>query len=121
MIITEKLPRGFTMRHPVMDDLDAVAAFARCQDEKALGGWIHTLGVLRPWRRHGLGQALLYHAFAEFYRRGINNVYLGVDAQSLTGATRLYERAGMHVVRLFKAYEKELRAGKELSTQTVEG
>ncbi len=101
-------------------DGDQIAGFALCQDEKELGGWVHVLGVRRPWRRKGVGLALLHHAFAEFYRLGIRNVYLGVDAQSLTGATRLYERVGMHVVKEFKRYEKELRAGDELSTQFVE-
>ena len=97
-----------------------IAAFALCADEQESGGWVHVLGVRRPWRRKGLGLALLHHAFGEFYRRNIHNVYLGVDAQSLTGATRLYERAGMHVVRQSTTYEKELRPGKELSTQTIE-
>ncbi len=101
-------------------DGDEIAAFALCADEKESGGWVHVLGVRRPWRRKGLGLALLHHAFGEFYRRNIHTVYLGVDAQSLTGATRLYERAGMHVVRQYKNYEKELRAGKELSIQSVE-
>lgn len=101
-------------------DGDEIAAFALCANEKEAGGWVHVLGVRRPWRRKGIGLALLHHAFGEFYRRNIQNVYLGVDAQSLTGATRLYERAGMHVVRQYKNYEKELRAGKELSTQSVE-
>ncbi len=102
-------------------DGDEIAGFAICGDEQESGGWVHTLGVRRQWRRKGIGLALLYQAFAEFYRRGIHNVYLGVDAQSLTGATRLYERAGMYVVRRYNTYEKELRAGRELSTQTVEG
>ncbi len=101
-------------------DGDEIAALALCADEKESGGWVHVLGVRRPWRRKGIGLALLHHAFGEFYRRDIHTVYLGVDAQSLTGATRLYERAGMHVVRQSTAYEKELRAGKELTTQTVE-
>ena len=101
-------------------DGEEIAAFALCADEKESGGWVHVLGVRRPWRRRGLGQALLQHAFGKFYRRNIHNVYLGVDAQSLTGATRLYERVGMHVVRQYKNYEKELRAGKELSTRYVE-
>lgn len=101
-------------------DGDKIAAFAMCADEKESGGWVHVLGVRRPWRRKGIGLALLHHAFGKFYRRNIHNVYLGVDAQSLTGATRLYERAGMHVVRQYKNYEKELQAGKELSTQSVE-
>jgi mycothiol synthase len=82
-------------------------------------GWVDTLAVLRPWRRKGLGMALLLHSFGEFYQRGRRKVGLGVDSQNLTGATRLYERAGMHVARQYISYQKELRAGKELSTQTI--
>jgi hypothetical protein len=44
---------------------------------------------------------------------------LGVDSQNLTGATRLYERAGMHVALQHDTYEKELRPGVELSTQSI--
>lgn len=82
-------------------------------------GWVGQLAVLRPWRRKGLGMALLLHAFGEFYRRGVNKVGLGVDSQNLTGATRLYERAGMRVALQHDTYEKELRAGRELSTQSL--
>jgi len=82
-------------------------------------GWVDTLAVRRPWRRKGLGMALLLHSFGEFYRRGTYNVGLTVDSQNLTGATRLYERAGMHVARIYVSYEKELRAGIELSTQAI--
>jgi ribosomal protein S18 acetylase RimI-like enzyme len=83
-------------------------------------GQINTLGVRRPWRRQGLGLALLYHSFGALYQRGKRRVRLGVDAQSLTGATRLYERAGMHVDRQFTMFEKELRPGKELSRQSLD-
>jgi mycothiol synthase len=82
-------------------------------------GIVSTLGVRRPWRRRGIGIALLYHAFGELQRRGRKRVSLGVDADSLTGATRLYERAGMHVDRKLVTYEKELRAGQELGTESV--
>jgi len=100
-------------------DGDQIAGISLCQDEKERGGWVHSLGVLRSWRQKGLGLALLHHSFGEFYRRGIHNVYLGVDSENLTGATRLYERAGMHVVREEYVYEKELRGGKELSIVTL--
>jgi mycothiol synthase len=63
--------------------------------------------------------ALLQHSFRELYARGQKKVGLGVDAASLTGATRLYERAGMHVARQYDTYEKELRPGRDLSTQTA--
>lgn len=82
-------------------------------------GWVGTLGVLRPWRKRGLGLALLRHSFNEFYHRGKRKVGLGVDAQNLTGALHLYESAGMHVQQAFDLYEKELRPGQEISTQTL--
>ena len=78
------------------------------------------LGVRRPWRRRGIALALLHHAFGELYRRGKHRVVLGVDSQSLTGALRLYERAGMHVQLQYDNYELELRPGTDLSTQTLE-
>lgn len=83
-------------------------------------GWVGQLAVLRPWRRQGLGMALLLQSFGEFYRRGITGVALGVDSQNLTGATRLYTRAGMHAALQFDSYEKVLRPGLELSTQSVQ-
>jgi mycothiol synthase len=83
-------------------------------------GWIYALGVRRSWRRRGLATALLRHSCGELHRNGKRRVGLGVDAQSLTGAIRLYERAGMRVERQYVTYEKELRPGRELSTQFVE-
>lgn len=101
-------------------DGNEIAAVSLCGDEKELGGWVHSLGVRRQWRRKGIGEALLYQSFREFYKRGIHEVYLGVDASSLTGATRLYQRVGMHIDRRSDTYEKEIRAGREISTQSVE-
>jgi mycothiol synthase len=82
-------------------------------------GHVNTLGVLRSHRRRGIGMALLYHAFGEYYRRGYKGVTLGVDAENLTGALRLYKKVGMSVHRQFDLYEKELRPGKEISVQEL--
>lgn len=73
-------------------------------------GWVGSLGVRRSYRRRGIAEALLQAAFREFWRRGERRVALGVDAQSPTGATRLYEKAGMGVFFEALVYEKELRA-----------
>lgn len=83
-------------------------------------GWVSSLGVRREYRQRGLGYAFLQHSFADFYRRGKRKVGLGVDAYNLTGALRLYEHAGMHVARVNVTFEKELRAGVDLSTQSIE-
>jgi mycothiol synthase len=53
--------------------------------------------------------ALLQHALRQFHERGGRHVGLGVDAESPTGATRLYERAGMRVVEETVIFKKELR------------
>lgn len=82
-------------------------------------GYVNVLGVRRPWRKRGIGLALLRHSFNEFYRRGKRKVGLGVDAENLTGALRLYENAGMHVHNAFDIYEKELRSGTEISVQSL--
>jgi ribosomal protein S18 acetylase RimI-like enzyme len=71
-------------------------------------GWIWGLGVRRHWRRRGLALALLRHCFGALYRRGKRKVGLAMDAQNL-GATRLYEKAGMHVRHQYVVYERELR------------
>jgi len=104
-------------------DGDEIAGVSLCRIEawnNPEWGHVDSLGIRRNWRRRGIALALLHHSFAEMYRRGKKSVSLGVDAESLTGATRLYEKAGMHIFREFHDYEKVLRAGRDLSTQTVE-
>jgi mycothiol synthase len=80
-------------------------------------GFIDELSVRQPWRRLGVGMALLHEEFAAFYRRGIITVGLGVDAGSQTGATQLYERAGMRVYSEWDVYEKVLRTAMDARTQ----
>ena len=93
-------------------DGQQVAGYALCRPRQGIG-WVGILGVRRPWRKHGLGMALLKHSFKQLYQRGYSTVGLAVDASSPTGATRLYERAGMHITSEFVTYEKELRPGRE--------
>ena len=71
-------------------------------------GWVKGLGVRRPWRRRGLGGALLAHAFTALAARGQLRVELGVDAEGETQPLRTYERAGMHVTFTYGLYAKSL-------------
>jgi len=119
--------------HHFADDYDPTLRFLALDGEQIVGvalctpkpdddpdiGWVATLGVLREYRQRGVALALLRHAFSEFYRRGKKGVGLGVDAANLTGATRLYEKAGMRVVRTWANYGKVLREGRDLSTQEI--
>jgi mycothiol synthase len=72
------------------------------------GGYVGIVGVRRGWRGRGIAKALLYRAFAELWRRGARRVSLGVDAESPTGATKLYESVGMSVENAVAVYELEL-------------
>jgi len=100
-------------------DGEQIAGTCRCSNKLAEDpdmGWVNQLCVGKPWRRRGLGMALLLTAFAEFYQRGKQRVGLGVDASSLTNATRLYEKAGMRVSQQYDTFVKVLRPGKDWTT-----
>lgn len=100
-------------------DGDQIAGIVRgrpYRDEDRAMGWVSSLAVRRPWRGRGLGLALLQHLFNIFHQRGKSRVGLGVDASNITGATRLYQKAGMRVDRQYDRYEKVLREGEELAT-----
>ena len=90
---------------------DELAGFSLCRADPVdpNAGYVSLLGVRRPWRRQGLGEALLLRSFAAFRERGLTRGTLGVDASSVTGATRLYERAGMRVYRDTVFLERAVR------------
>lgn len=104
-------------------DGDQIAGICICRkwanDDKECG-FISSLGVRTPYRKRGLGLAFLHYSFGEFYRRGLRKAALGVDAQNLTGALRLYKKAGMHISRQTDEFEKEIRPGRDISVQALE-
>ena len=71
-------------------------------------GWVDHLSVRQPWRKRGIGKALLLHSFGEFYRRYIHTIKLSVDSKSLTNAPQLYESLGMKTVQEYHIYRKEI-------------
>jgi mycothiol synthase len=97
-------------------DGDEVAGFSLNRYRMGIG-WIRTLGVRRPWRKRGLGEALLRQSFGEFYKRGTKTIGLGVDAQNPTGATRLYLKVGMYAASEYVTYEQELRPGRNIDEE----
>jgi mycothiol synthase len=87
---------------------DEIAAGTICMGDTYGGGWVQVLFTRRPWRRQGVGAALLRDAFGRFWERGERSIGLGVDAANATGAFRLYERAGMAPALGWVMYEKLL-------------
>ena len=97
-------------------DGDQIAGYAQTRYRNEIG-WVGNLGVRGPWRKRGLGEALLLYSFNEFYKRGMTRIGLGVDASNATGATHLYQKVGMQIVVEDVIYEKELRPGRDLKIE----
>jgi mycothiol synthase len=84
-------------------DLPVGAVTASAGDD---GGWVDWLAVLATHRGRGIGRAMLRRAFATFASRGLRRAMVNVDAENVTGATAVYERAGMHVVNAWDLWER---------------
>jgi len=69
-------------------------------------GWISEIGVLKSHRGRGIADAMLRRSFATFAERGFGRVMLNVDAENPTGATTLYERVGMRIIKRWDLWER---------------
>ncbi len=97
---------------------DEIAAGTICTGDTYGGGFVHALFTRRPWRKQGVGAALLGDSFGRFWERGEHSVGLSVDAASATGAFRLYERAGMVPTLGWVTFEKELGESEPVRAAT---
>jgi GNAT superfamily N-acetyltransferase len=89
---------------------DEIAAGTICTANTYGGGFVQILFTRRPWRGQGVGAALIADAFLRLWNVGERSVGLGVDAESGSGAFRLYERAGMTPDLGWVQYEKKIAA-----------
>jgi len=71
-------------------------------------GIFETLAVRRPFRRRGLGTALLVRGLQLMQAQGMESVALGADSANLTGAVRIYKRVGFRVRRRYVAYRLDI-------------
>jgi mycothiol synthase len=71
-------------------------------------GWVLGIGVLKPYRRMGIGTKLMLHGMKQLRTKGMTVVMLGVDDLNVTKAMRLYEKLGFKVIRKEVAYEKTI-------------
>jgi mycothiol synthase len=69
---------------------------------------IALVGTRAAGRKRGIATALLLTAMSAARDRGYDQASLGVDADSLTGAVRLYEHVGFTVALTRIAYRKQL-------------
>ncbi len=72
-------------------------------------GWVELLGTRRGYRNMGLGRAILLVGLQCLKAEGVDTAVLGVDAESPTGATSLYESVGFKPIMTFVNYVKDVR------------
>lgn len=73
-------------------------------------GWLRSVFVRRPWRRRGVGRAVVLRSLQVFRDRGMTSAGLGVDADNPTGALGLYTGTGFEVDMRSSAYRKPMTA-----------
>lgn len=73
-----------------------------------LQGWLASVFVRRPWRRRGLGRAVVMRSLGILRDRGMTSAGLGVDADNANEALRLYVDCGFEVESRSTAYRKPL-------------
>ena len=81
------------------------------EENEAIGeklGWLENISVRRPWRRRGVGAAVIAASLRTFKQHGMEIASLGVDAENPTGALALYEGLGFQRHRTFCVYRKEI-------------
>jgi mycothiol synthase len=82
-------------------------------------GWIDILGVRREYRQRGLGTALLLQGLLNLRAAGMAQAQLGADSENLTGAVRLYERAGFKPHRTWITWRKPIRVETRIEMPEV--
>jgi mycothiol synthase len=91
------------------------AAFCDCQIKaeenprnRSKEGWIDFIGTRRGFRQMGLGKAILLAGLHHLKAAGAEIAKLSVDADSLTGATKLYKSVGFYPVETWLSWAKNL-------------
>jgi mycothiol synthase len=89
-------------------DGERIAGQALCEIAKGRGE-VAEVSVGAPWRRCGLGRALVVAGLRALAERGVSEARLYVRADNIYGAPRLYERVGFRPLKRFARYRKPLQ------------
>ena len=81
---------------------------SRREWQGAPDGYVSDVGVVPAYRGAGVGFALLTGTMAAFADAGLPTATLDVDADNLTGALRLYRKAGLDATPLSTEWTKQL-------------
>lgn len=77
-------------------------------EKNAKIGEVMVIGVLKPYRREGVGTSLMLHALERLRAMGMTGAILGVDDYNITEAMKLYEKVGFKIKKKDFIFEREL-------------
>ena len=77
-------------------------------EKKVKAGAIFTIGVLKGYRRTGIGARLMLHGLEALKAKGMTKALLGVDDYNPTKAIGLYEKVGFRAKKKDFTFEREL-------------
>jgi len=78
------------------------------REKGTLSGWINDVGVLKPFRRRGIGTVLMLKGLRELKNKGLENALLYVDDENPTKARKLYEKIGFKTIKKTQIYQKKI-------------
>ena len=77
-------------------------------EKNVKSGDIFTIGVLKKYRRTGIGTRLMLHGLEALKAKGMTKAMLGVDDQNPTKAIGLYEKVGFRAKQKYSTFERQL-------------
>jgi len=89
-------------------DGEHIAGQTLCEIAKGRGE-VAEVSVGAPWRRHGLGYALVVVGLRALSERGVTEARLHARVDNIYDAPRLYERVGFRSIKRFARYRKPLQ------------
>lgn len=78
------------------------------EEKNVKGGWILDIGVLKPYRRRGIGTRLMVQGMRTLKAKSMTTAILGVDDWNVTKAMKLYEKVGFKVTKKDLTYERTI-------------
>ncbi len=78
-------------------------------EKNVRSGWVMDIGVLRPFRRKGIGTRLMLQGMEILKANDMTSVMLGVDDRNVTKAIKLYEKVGFNVTKKDLTFEKNIK------------
>jgi mycothiol synthase len=78
------------------------------QEKNLKWGMIADIGVVKPYRRMGIGTGLMLHMMQELKALGMGDAFLYVDNMNPTRAIKLYEKLGFKTLRESIIYQLSL-------------